>query len=99
MPTLTEPVRAWIYRVSVAAFAVAVLYGLFDDGDVEKWLYLIGAILGTGNAGLATLHTSTHNPERPEAFDGDRDRGQSVIYVLVAVLAAVALVIWIARAL
>ena len=94
---LTEPVRAWIYRVAVAAFVLALVYGLIDSDKVDEWLAFIAIILGGATTGMASLFTSTKHPERPETVDGDMDRGQSVIYLIVAVLAGAALVIWIAK--
>lgn len=58
MTWLTEPRRAWLYRVLVAASAVAVGYGLLNAEQAGLWLAL-GAAALLGN-GLAARNTSTH---------------------------------------
>lgn len=57
---LTEPTRAWIYRVLLAAQPIIVAYGFATDELAVLWLSLIAAVLGTG---LATINTSTKTPE------------------------------------
>ena len=94
---LTEPIRAWIYRISVAAFALAFVYGLIDQDKIDEWIALILVILGGGTTTMASLFTSTKRPERPEAFDGDMDRGDSTVVTIAAVLVILALIIWIVR--
>lgn len=56
MPWLTEPVRAWIYRVLVALTVLAVAYGLIAEEEAAAWVAVITALVGNG---LATLNTST----------------------------------------
>jgi hypothetical protein len=57
---LTEPTRAWIYRVLLAAQPIIVAYGFATDELAVLWLSLIAAVLGTG---LATINTSIKTPE------------------------------------
>lgn len=42
---MTEPVRAWIYRVLMAAGVVALAYGLLTDEEIATWLGLAAAVL------------------------------------------------------
>lgn len=65
MPTLNEQTRAYIYRLVVAAMAVAVGYGLLEKEDVDVWLQVVTAVLGLLSAGLAAKNTST-NPATPK---------------------------------
>jgi len=64
MDWLTEPRRAYIYRVALAVMALLVLYGLVGVDEAPAWIVVIGAVLGVGTTGLATLNTSTKT--RPE---------------------------------
>jgi hypothetical protein len=41
----TEPVRAYIYRVLMAAGVVALVYGLLTESEIATWLGLAGAVL------------------------------------------------------
>ncbi|NKR32288.1 hypothetical protein GS504_15580 [Rhodococcus hoagii] len=56
---ITQPQRAYIYRVALAVLAVLLGYGVLADGDVANLTLLIGAILGLPVAGLAAAHTPT----------------------------------------
>lgn len=56
---MSEKTRAYIYRVSLALFAVAVAYKLIEQDDVPVLVDVVAAVLGIGNAGLATANTST----------------------------------------
>ena len=58
----TPEVRAWFYGVSVAVIALLVALGLLDAGLDETILNLIAAVLGLGNAGLATAYRPTRAP-------------------------------------
>lgn len=49
--TFTEPVRAWIYRICIAAFAVVGVYGLLDSNQIATWLGLVGVVLNIMPAG------------------------------------------------
>ena len=62
---LSEPTRAYIYRILVATAAVAVAYGLIEAENVELWLVLAVAILG-GGTGLAARNTSTSDDTTPD---------------------------------
>lgn len=57
MPWLTEPVRAWIYRVLMALTVLALVYGVIADAEqLAAWVGLVSALVGNG---LATVNTST----------------------------------------
>ena len=58
----TPEVRAWFYGVSVAVIALLVALGLLDAGLDETILNLVAAVLGLGNAGLATAYRPTRVP-------------------------------------
>lgn len=49
-------VRAWLYRVLLAAQPIVVSYGIVAESDAALWLGLAGALLGTG---LAAANTPT----------------------------------------
>lgn len=83
MPAMTEATRAWIYRVVFAALGLGLVYGIINSENIDDWILLVGAVLGVGTNGLASLHTSTKRPEQPEALDGDLDRGESLVVTLV----------------
>lgn len=51
----TKPVRAWIYRVLMAAGIVALAYGILTDEQIAVWLGLAGAVLNI----LPVANTST----------------------------------------
>lgn len=48
-PEIPQKYRAYLYRVVVAAFAVAILKGWVHADDVEAWLGLAAAVLATAN--------------------------------------------------
>lgn len=53
---LSEPTRAWIYRVLVASVPLAIAYGAITEATAALWLALAQAVLGLG---LAARNTST----------------------------------------
>lgn len=57
---MSEPTRAWIYRVLTVAVPLLVTYGVVDDQVAPLWVALGAAVLGTG---LASANTSTRGPE------------------------------------
>lgn len=57
MPWLSEPVRAWIYRVLMAASVVALVYGVI--ADAEKLAAIVGLISALVGNGMAAVNTST----------------------------------------
>ena len=59
---LTPAVRTWFYGVSVATIALLVALGLLDADLDDTILNLIAAVLGLGNAGLATAYRPTRVP-------------------------------------
>ena len=101
MPVLNEQTRAYIYRIALAAFALAVVYGIVKRDDVDVWVELIGAVIGIGGFGLASKNTST-DPNRPKTVsevnrinDLGRDRGiitQTTIWWIVGILLVIILV-------
>lgn len=54
---MPEHVRAYIYRVLVAAQPVATFYGIVAEQAAALWIALAAAVLGLG---LAAVNTSTH---------------------------------------
>lgn len=63
---MSESTRAWLYRVASAVVPLLVAYGVVADSTAALWLGLVGALLGTGAATLAAVHT-------PARRDGDRE--------------------------
>lgn len=55
-PWLTPARRAWLYRVLTAAAPLLVAKGLASESDLQVYLGIAAAVLGTGTA---ALHTST----------------------------------------
>lgn len=53
---LNPTVRAWIYRVLIAAGAIAVFYGLLTSEEVVLWGGLLAIVLNV----LPTANTSIH---------------------------------------
>lgn len=54
----TEPVRAWIYRVLMAAGAVVGLYGYLNANEIATWLGLAAVVLNILPVG------NTHTKEK-----------------------------------
>lgn len=52
----TEPVRAWLYRVTLAIIAIAGTYGVVDEAAAPMWVALAAALLGSG---VAAANTTT----------------------------------------
>lgn len=57
---MSEPTRAWIYRVLTAAVPLLIAYGVIGEQVAPLWVALGAAGLGTG---LASANTSTRGPE------------------------------------
>ena len=55
---LSEPTRAYIYRVLVAVSVLAIAYGRVSATEAPLWLELAAAVLGLGSV-LASANTST----------------------------------------
>ncbi len=53
---MSEPTRAWIYRVLTAAVPLLIAYGAIEEATAPLWIGLAGSLLGFG---LATANTST----------------------------------------
>ena len=51
----TEPTRAWIYRIILAAIPILTYYGVLTEDVAPMVVGLVTAFLGTG---LAVLNTS-----------------------------------------
>lgn len=54
---MSAEVRAWLYRVALAAIAVAVAYGLIDQEQVPLWTTLVVAVLAVP-VGTAARHVT-----------------------------------------
>lgn len=54
-----EQTRAYIYRVVLALVAVALIYGVATQEQLNGWLQVVGALLGISVSGLAAANTST----------------------------------------
>lgn len=52
----SQVIRAWIYRVLIAAQPLVVLYGVASSEQIALWLGVVSAALGFG---LAAANTST----------------------------------------
>ena len=62
-------VRSWVYGVSVAVIALLVALGVLAPDLDETILNLIAAVLGLGNAGLATAYRPTRPADGPAVID------------------------------
>lgn len=56
---MSQPVRAWAYRVGTAAVPLLVAYGLLEDSTAGLWLGVLGAALGFGLPAVAAANTPT----------------------------------------
>ena len=56
---LNPQVRAYVYRLQLAAVTLAAVYGFVESDKVAGWTALIAALVGNG---LATLNTSVDSP-------------------------------------
>lgn len=54
---MSQPVRAWMYRVGMAVVPLLVVYGLLDDSTAGLWLGVLGAALGFGLPAVAAANT------------------------------------------
>lgn len=52
----SEPVRAWVYRVSLFVIPLLIFYGVLDEQEAALWAALLAGML---NQGLAVANTST----------------------------------------
>jgi hypothetical protein len=57
---IPENIRAYLYRIIVAALPILTAYGIVKDTEVPLYIGLAAAILSTG---LATANTSTTRPD------------------------------------
>ena len=48
--------RAWLYRIAIAAVALAAVYGILDPEKSAIWVSLIAAILGVAAPATALRH-------------------------------------------
>ncbi|MGW6658828.1 hypothetical protein [Rhodococcus sp. NPDC055024] len=58
-PSLSEPQRAYFYRLSSAALLVAGGYGMVDSVTSGNLSVFLVALFGLPISGLAQMHTST----------------------------------------
>jgi hypothetical protein len=56
MPFLSEPNRAWLYRISTALIPLLAAYAIIDESAVAGWVALAAAVFNTG---MASVNTST----------------------------------------
>ena len=59
-------VRGYLYRIVVAAAAVAAAYGLVTSEELAVWLALVATVLGTGTAAWFTP-TRAQEAAHPDA--------------------------------
>lgn len=71
---MSAEVRAWLYRVALAAIAVAVAYGLIDQEQVPLWTTLVVAVLAVP-VGTAARHVT---PDDGGRWRRGREGGPSV---------------------
>lgn len=64
---LSEPTRAWIYRIASAVAGLLVLLGVLTEDVAQQVLLIAAAVLGTGGAGMAARHTRTKRQRQREA--------------------------------
>ncbi|WP_461176361.1 phage holin [Trueperella pyogenes] len=69
MDTVFSPqLRSWMYGISVALIPLLVTAGVLAGDSAQQVLNLVAAVLGLGNAGLATAY-------RPTKADGEHYDG------------------------
>lgn len=56
IPWLTQPRRAWLYRLSPVVAALAVAYGLVADEKAPLW---VAAFIAIVSPGVAAVNTPT----------------------------------------
>ncbi|WP_406709371.1 hypothetical protein QEV61_04770 [Trueperella pyogenes] len=65
----TAEVRTWLYGISVALIPLLVTAGVLAGDSAQQVLNLVAAVLGLGNAGLATAYRPTRKPEEYEGTE------------------------------
>lgn len=60
---MSQPTRAWIYRIGVATIPLLVGYGILTEEAASDWLALFGAALGLAQSALAAANTPTSPAE------------------------------------
>lgn len=53
---LTRAVRLWLYGVTVAVFALLLLYDVVGEHEVGPWLELAAVLLGIGTPAVAAAN-------------------------------------------
>lgn len=48
--------RAWLYRIAIAAVALAAAYGLLDPSQSAVWISLLAAVFGIAAPAMALKH-------------------------------------------
>lgn len=56
---MSEKQRAYLYRITTAAIALLVVYGVLDEGTAAEWAILAAAVLGVGEGVVAAANTPT----------------------------------------
>lgn len=54
--------RAYYYRIALAVSSALVGAGFVTDGRASAIVTILGAVLGVGSSGLASLNTTTRRP-------------------------------------
>jgi hypothetical protein len=67
---MTEPVRAYLYRIALAVIPLLIAGGVISDTDAALWAGLVAAVFSSG---LAVRHTSTHRGDVDAPEVGQRD--------------------------
>lgn len=64
--------RAWLYRIAIAAVALAAVYGVVDPDKTALWVSLIAAVLGIAAPATALRHI-TPDSDGSEIADAPED--------------------------
>lgn len=64
--------RAWLYRIAIAAVALAAVYGVVDPDKTALWVSVIAAVLGIAAPATALRHI-TPDSDGSEIADAPED--------------------------
>lgn len=59
---MTPEVRTWIYSIALAVLSLLGIYGVLEEGQIERWAQLAAAILGVIASGTAVAYRPTRKP-------------------------------------
>ncbi|WP_406714697.1 hypothetical protein [Trueperella pyogenes] len=65
---LSPKTRSWLYGISLALIPLLVAGGAIAQGKEQMILNLIAAVLGMGNAGVATAYRPTRGADGCEDY-------------------------------